>query len=263
MSISTEANLFQRKKERISQVKEKIKASGFISVNELYSFFDCSEQTIRRDLQYLESIGEIQRQYGGVFYVQKDDDVGETFDKRLTRNIEAKKEIANKASSLISPNLTIAIDSSTTSYYLAKVLPNISLNIITNSFYIADLLVQNPKYKVTCIGGIINPKHKDLVLPDLSMPTNIDGMTIDMTFISCGAIDLPTGIYDINQGIVNIKKLMIKQSNMVVLLSNESKFNKKTKYKICVLSDIDFIVSDSSLDNQTRKKIHELNINVI
>lgn len=263
MDRDSEQNLFQKKKDRIQSMRELIQSSGSITVNELSLQFNCSEQTIRRDLQFLESLGEIKRTYGEVFYVGNLEDVGEPFDKRLNKNVDAKKDIARRAAALVSPGLTIAIDSSTSGFYFAQALPDINLTIVTNSFTIADFLIKKEKYLVICIGGTLDPIHKDLVLPKTTTPTNIDEMVIDMSFISCTSLDLYKGVYDMNQWLVNIKKLIIQRSNRVVLLADYSKFNKKTKFQICSWSDIDFIVPENALDNESRRRIHELNINLI
>jgi DeoR/GlpR family transcriptional regulator of sugar metabolism len=55
--------------ERRKKILEIIENKGFVSLSELSDRADASESTVRRDLEYLDGIGQIRRTRGGAAYV--------------------------------------------------------------------------------------------------------------------------------------------------------------------------------------------------
>lgn len=55
--------------ERRQNVLQIIEKEGFVSLNRLSEHVGASESTVRRDLEYLETIGQIRRTRGGASYV--------------------------------------------------------------------------------------------------------------------------------------------------------------------------------------------------
>ena len=62
---------------RRNNILDYIKENNEISTQELVEAFDVSEITIRRDLSYLESIGKVQRFYGGAKINEEKDEKNE------------------------------------------------------------------------------------------------------------------------------------------------------------------------------------------
>lgn len=61
------------KKTRINEIKSLIKDLNFLTVSELSDKFKVSEMTIRRDLEILESQGELKRIHGGALFLSNDE----------------------------------------------------------------------------------------------------------------------------------------------------------------------------------------------
>ena len=56
--------------ERQKKIIRILHRDGFVKVNSLSLEYDVSEETIRRDLQKLESEGQLYRTYGGAYLTQ-------------------------------------------------------------------------------------------------------------------------------------------------------------------------------------------------
>ena len=250
------------RKERFARIIALVNQQGTVEVESLASLFSCSVETIRRDLRYLEAHGRLVRIYGGASTVQATD-IGKSFDKRRDEHVKAKEIMAFKASSMISPGLTIFLDSSSTCYYLARALPDVDLNIVTNSMRILNLLKSNPRYVLIGTGGQIDDKHEDCILaPDVRLSL-LDHYEIDLCFISCTGLDLLSGLYEMNAGLAQMKALLVKSSVHTVLLADSSKFDKKTPFFIGPMRLIDYAIDDGDMKNHHRQKLHELDINII
>ena len=77
---------------RRQEVMKLIQENNFMSVEELLKHFDVSPATLRRDLQYWESLGAIERNYGGAALLQafiEEDE--ETYQRRRYMKAIAKR----------------------------------------------------------------------------------------------------------------------------------------------------------------------------
>src|SRR6476660_10323381 len=89
-----------------------------VQVTELSEFFSVSEVTVRSDLGELARQGLVARVRGGVRALQQgQSEVG--FDLRLRLEVEGKRAIARAAAAMVDEGESVAIDASTTGYYLA------------------------------------------------------------------------------------------------------------------------------------------------
>lgn len=115
--------------EVMDQRRNKIVA--FVNENQTVTFTQLkekfpsvSEMTLRTDLKYLDQAKRIVRIHGGaksMDVVSGNDDV---LKLRYGRNVNEKKEIAQKALSFVEPAKTIFVDSGSTTTMLAHVLNN-------------------------------------------------------------------------------------------------------------------------------------------
>ena len=95
-----------------------LESRDYIQVAELSEAFAVSEVTIRSDLTTLAQQGLVARIRGGVRALQLgQSEVG--FDLRLRLEVERKRAIARAAAAMVDEGEAIALDASTSSYYLA------------------------------------------------------------------------------------------------------------------------------------------------
>lgn len=125
--------------ERREQIKQYILAKGHVQITQLETQFpDVSVMTLRRDIAYLEEQGEIIRIKGGARSVKSLSPSGEDlFGLRMSENNDAKMIIAKKAVDYAETRRSIFIDSGTTMFWLAKVLPDQNIYVVTSGPNIA------------------------------------------------------------------------------------------------------------------------------
>ena len=148
--------------QRRMRILNLIREDGHAKVQKLSEIFDVSEVTIRQDLEALEKEGYVQREHGGAF-LKEFDSFTKTGLLLNQTNMEAKREIAQKAVKLIEEGDSIILDSGSTATELAKLLVNFnSLTVITNALNIAYILGSNPRINLIVSGG-------DFKAPTLSL----------------------------------------------------------------------------------------------
>src|SRR6185369_8251397 len=126
-----------------------IEKEGFVSLNRLADHVGASESTVRRDLEYLETIGQIRRTRGGAAYV------GESLtplDERITQALPQKQAVGKAAAALVQPGEAVLLDGGTTTLEVARHFVGKSLQVVTNSLPIANLLANQPGIELIVLG---------------------------------------------------------------------------------------------------------------
>ncbi|MET3696705.1 DeoR family transcriptional regulator [Bacillus oleivorans] len=231
--------------ERRKWLEQQIKLHKVIDIEDVSTKLNVSAMTIRRDLKELEKNGKVIRTHGGAISV---DSFSEEipYSSKITKNITEKKEISLKALQLIKENSTIILDSGTTTLELAKILKDRSdLTIVTNDVKIANELLESSN-KIIVTGGELQQGIGALYGTATQEMLSI--IHADIFFLGAHAIDLKHGVTAPTFEKSLIKQLMIKASEETWLLADFSKFNKKAFSKVCSLTEIEGIVTDSSIE---------------
>ena len=141
--------------ERMQHVLRLLETRDSVQVSELSEVFSVSEVTVRSDLTSLARQGLVARVRGGVRALQQgQSEVG--FDLRLRLEVERKRAIARAAAALIGEGEAVALDASTTAYYLALELRSKrELVVVTNGLLVATALADAPGITVLVTGGIL------------------------------------------------------------------------------------------------------------
>ena len=119
-----------------------------------------SKETIRRDLNELQTQGKILRNHGRAKYIHRQNqDSGDPFHIRLKSHYAHKADIAREALAWIEEGMVIALDASSTCWYLARQLPDINIQVFTNSHPICHELGKRERIKLISSGGTLERKY--------------------------------------------------------------------------------------------------------
>ena len=134
--------------ERMQRVLELLETRDSVHVSELADEFAVSEVTVRHDLSELARQGLVARVRGGVRGLQR----GQSelaFDVRLHLQSPEKRAIARAAAAMVGDGESVALDSSTTAYYLALELrKKREIVVVTNGLLNAVALADSPGVNV-------------------------------------------------------------------------------------------------------------------
>lgn len=228
--------------ERRKIIMEKLYENKRVIVGELSREFDVSEETIRRDLEHLSLEGNVTKTYGGAVLDERSS-IELPFNLRQKENPDGKQRIAELVAGEIKDGDHIFLDASTTAVFIAKnIKQKRDITVITNSVENVLELADAESFDVICTGGVLRPNS-------MSFRGNktievIQSLNADKVFLSCKGIDISRGATDGNEDIAGIKLNMIRSSDTVYLVVDNSKFDKVGFAKICNLKDIDVIITD-------------------
>src|SRR4051812_9233515 len=224
---------------RRREIAERLRANGAVTVAEVEERFGVSPMTARRDLAELERRGVVRRTHGGAVLptISAHED---SFARRLQVDADEKHTLAVAAVELLTARETIFLDSSTTTYYVARRLVETCLaaTVLTNSLPVMDLLFKEggPGLEVIGIGGTLRRLTRSFVGP-FAVRT-VQGHFADRLFLSVKGVAQNGMLTDADPLEAELKRTMIEQAGESVLLIDHSKLSVRGLSVIAPVSEI-------------------------
>lgn len=228
-------------KDRIEYVRSLIKSWGRISVSELSKQTSVSEETIRRDLDALESEGCITRVYGGAQWNENTPAVMKLADKEV-ENLDEKKKIALLLNQFVDGRMSLLADASTTcAEALYAMRDKKDLTVVTNSALIFRK-VSDLNYDLISTGGTFNPRT--MSFQGEIARKNLSSYHADLALFSCQGVTRSGGVYDSNDGEIDMKRKLIANAGKSALLADHTKFDHSDFLLFLKTEDLDYIFTD-------------------
>ena len=180
--------------------------------------------TARRDLDELERRGILRRTHGGAV-LPTTAAHEDSFSRRLDVSTEAKRRLAEEAVALMAPGETVFLDSSTTSYFVARrvVETGLATTILTNSLPVMELVFNDggPNVELIGVGGTLRRLTRSFVGP-FAVRT-VQGHFADRLFLSVKGLTESGMMTDADALEAEVKRTMIGQASEATLLVDRSK----------------------------------------
>lgn len=250
--------------ERHKYILDLLDRNGKIFVKDLSKEFKVSESMIRKDLKVLEKKNLLRRTYGGAINIDNTAINIKSFNNRISENIDIKNIIVQKAFNELDDNDTIFLDSSTTSFMIAKLIVenNKQLTIITNMFEIASLITPNIITKFIFIGGDYNSYVGGSI--GSHAIEQINNYRCNKAFLGCTGIDLRDGTISTSLSEdAATKKAITNISDKLFLVTLNEKFKKNGSFKFSNLFDFYGIITEQLPDESITLNLKEYYINII
>ena len=229
--------------ERRNAILTKLQTEKKVVVSDLSTLFDVTEETIRRDLEKLENEGLAKKTYGGAV-LNESLNIDLPYIVRKKANVSGKQYIATLIGDMISDGDHIILDGSSTALFVSKhIKDKKNITVITNSVEILLELSDRKDWNILSTGGSL--KEGGLSLVGYQAERMISTFHVDLAVFSSKGLDIENGVTDSNESDAQIKKLILKASKKRILAVDSSKFDKTSFTKICEISDVDMIVTDS------------------
>src|SRR5205823_4255288 len=228
----------------MQEVLRLLETRDSVQVTELAEAFSVSEVTVRSDLTVLAEQGLVARIRGGVRAPQQgQSEVG--FDLRLRLEVEGKRAIARTAAAMVDEGEAVAIDASTTGYYLALELrAKRELVVVTNGLLVATALADAPGITVLVTGGLLRLSAMSLV-GDLGADV-LRSTRINKGFLGARGLSLERGLMDLNPDEVRIKQEMADACEQVFGIFDGTKWHRSALLAFVATENLAGIITDSS-----------------
>jgi DeoR family transcriptional regulator of aga operon len=238
---------------RHQAILELLDKDNYISVSHLSELLKVSAVTIRKDLKLLEDKGLVYRTHGGAS-IQNPYINDRHVSEKEKLNVSEKEAIAKAAAELITVNDSIMIASGTTMQYLAIAISiDGPINVTTSSLNVALELTKSSQYSILQLGG--NVRHSSFSVTGHFSHAILENISCKLLFLGADGIDVNHGCTTTSLEEAMLNKKMMGSAQKVIVLADSSKFNRKGFGKICMLSEVDLIITDSGLNKNIQQDI--------
>jgi len=195
-----------------------------VTVSEVEARFSVSPVTARRDLDELERRGLVRRTHGGAI-LPTTSGHEDSFARRLKVASQAKERLAEAAVARMTPRETVFLDSSSTSYFVARriVETGLATTVLTNSLPVMELVFNEggPNVELIGVGGALRRLTRSFVGP-FAVRT-VQGHFADRLFLSAKGLTASGMMTDADALEAEVKRTMIAQAGESTLLVDSTK----------------------------------------
>ena len=232
--------------QRRQAILAEVRQSSAVSAEGLARKYRVSLETIRRDLRDLRDQGLLERVYGGALSIRSTEG---TFAARSALNNDAKQAIGRLAASLVEPDDTIVIDVGTTALEVARALPaGFRGRVLTNSVPAAMALSDTAGIDLLICGGHV--RRGDAACFGAHADGFFAEFYADKAFLGSGGVHAEAGLTDYYPHEVTTRRTIIAHSGASYVLADSSKLGAVAVHRVCPLSKVTAILTDSQADSQ-------------
>lgn len=248
--------------QRRNAIVDFINEKGNITFAQLEKKFpNVSQMTLRTDLKALDEAKKIVRIHGGAKSVEvvlgTDDYIG----RRNVRNVEEKESIAKKAISLIKPNITVYLDSGSTTTALAKIWPDQPNFIFTSSMTCAMELSKLQHPTVFVLGGELNKYSMSVC--GVRAIDSVKEVNFDLALLGVTSYSSDSGF---SCGVLMeayLKQAVLQQSAEKIILMDSAKIDKKSTFHICQLQEVSMVVSEQNVSKDFQMQCEKAGVHLL
>jgi DeoR/GlpR family transcriptional regulator of sugar metabolism len=246
--------------QRLEAVRREVLRAEEVSIDDLARRFGVSGMTIRRDLERLESHGDVIRTHGGAAPAKRLT-FEFSFRQKQNRNSRHKLCIARWAAGHIQDGQVVILDTGTTTLEIARQLTGRrNVTVITTSLAIVSALQFAAGVRTVLLGGLLRGGSPDLHGPLTEQ--NIEMFRADLAFMGADAVDLDGSTYADDLQVVNLDRKMAASAARVIVVADSSKFGNHGMCRVFGPGDYDSIISDTGLGKDASRRLAKKGIQV-
>jgi DeoR/GlpR family transcriptional regulator of sugar metabolism len=249
--------------ERHRVILGEVSAKPVVTVSELVELTGASEATIRRDIGSLHVANRLRRVRGGAEALHPPQTLGlagRPFSVNEEVNIDKKRAIALAAVELCEDGESIIINGGTTTFQMVHHLARRRMQILTNSFPIAEHLLRNSKNTITVPGGAIYREQNIILSPFENDVTR--NFYARRMFMSAQGVS-PIGVMEGDPLLIQAEQKLINQAEELVLLVDSSKFASRSSLILCPLERVHTVITDDAVSSRDAKVVERTGIRLI
>jgi len=250
-------------KERHRIILSAVQDRPVVTVVDLCNLTDASEATIRRDIATLHTQRKLRRVRGGAEAISPPQFVGlagRTFAVNETLRIREKQAIARAAVDLCQDGEPIIINGGTTTFQMVHPLATRRLQVLTNSFPIAEHLLKHSKNTVMLPGGAIYREQNIILSPfENDIARNFYARRMFMGAQGVG----PLGLMEADPLLIQAEEKLIGQADELIVLVDSSKFKNRSSLVLCPLTRVHTLITDDGISDKDAAMLEAADVNLI
>lgn len=245
---------------RQTRLRDFVRQNGSARVEDICRELGISPATARRDLEELETRGQLRRVHGGAVSVESRLEEP-LFDDKTALAAREKRRIAEHALSLIKAGDTIYLDGGSTVLELARLLAErTDVTVVTNSLRAAiELSGRGPR--LILLGGELRRLSQTVVGP--LTPNLLEELHFSIAFMGTMGVSEKEGLTTSDPGEAFTKRLAMQRARRVVLLADSGKVGQVAFAHAGRLADVHLFITDEHLKPEHARLIRKKGPHVV
>jgi DeoR family transcriptional regulator, aga operon transcriptional repressor len=246
--------------ERRREILALLNRDGRVLVKDLARHFRISQITIRKDLEFLDNQGIVQRTHGGALPLQAGALLDPSLREKEKLHRKQKILIAEAAASLVEEGQSVLLDSGTTTTAIARALKEMAqLTVITNAINIAAELA-GTNVEVILTGGMLRKNSFSLVGP-LAERT-LRQLSADVLFLGVDGFDTKAGLFTPNLLESEVNRAMVEIARRTIAVCDSSKFGRRSLCNIMPVTAVQEVITDKQIPKSDLQALKEAGVRV-
>ena len=248
---------------RRERIVSLLREQGSVQIPALAELFGVSTQTLRKDLNFLDSKRICTRSTGGAILhsivVSATEDA---IDVKRTLFADEKVSIGRRAATLISDGDSVLLDSGTTTLQVARhINPKDSLVVVTNDIGIMNELVGRESVQLVFLGGTL--RRKSLSYYGTQTERAVQDLHVDKLFLAADGFDIEKGITTHFEPEAQLNRMMCRAATETIVVADSSKFGRICLHRILEPQGISKVVTDAGIPAEAREALTRNGVEVI
>ena len=247
--------------QRRDRIQEFLAVNKIARTSDLCALLDASEATVRRDLEWLEQEGFLERTHGGAILSQRmPNEPG--YQQRALTFPEEKRSIGVLAASLIEKDDVVFINSGTTTTEVIRhTRSDPSISVFTNNMT-AALEVGEPGFQYFVVGGEFQPRSNSLA--GRFAIENLGQVFANKAIIGIDGISLRHGCTVPSNAEAELIRQMIKQTRgEIIVVADHSKWGVVSNFQIAAIEEITRLITDPGLDPLAQESLNAAGVQIL
>jgi DeoR/GlpR family transcriptional regulator of sugar metabolism len=232
--------------QRRERIQEYLALHKIARTVDLCNMLDASEATVRRDLEWLEQDGILERTHGGAILNQRMVFEPE-YRQRAQHHPDEKRRIGAIAASLIEDDDIVFINSgTTTTQVIHQIRSEVEITVFTNNLN-AALEMGEPGFHHYLLGG--EYQHRSKSVAGRFAMENLKQVYANKAIFGVDGISLKHGCTVPTNAEAEIVRQMIERTmGKIIVVADHSKWGVVSNFQIATIDEVDILVTDEALD---------------
>ncbi len=232
--------------QRRERIQEYLAIRQIARTVDLCNLLEASEATVRRDLEWLEQKGILERTHGGAILNQRVI-FEQEYQQRAQHHPEEKKRIGELAATLLGEGDIVFVNSgTTTTQVLHHIRRDANISVFTNNVS-AVMEMGEPGFHYYLIGGEFQPRSNSLA--GRFAIENLKQVYANKAIIGVDGISMKHGCtVPTNPEAEVVRQMIERTKGPVIIVADHSKWGVVSNFQVAAIDEIDILVTDDRFD---------------
>ncbi|MFT8318689.1 MAG: DeoR/GlpR family DNA-binding transcription regulator [Sporolactobacillus sp.] len=244
--------------ERLAAILDSLKTERSMSVNEICEKFQISRDTARRDIVKLCEKRTAIRTHGGIALPELEQTLLAYRERLMNYSLE-KMQIGAQALSFLQENGHYFFNASTTLSCMVRQIDR-TITAYTHGLDTAQILSDRSKIEIHLFGGMFNSTNR--YFAGMHSLEQIRAVNFDGAFLGTASIT-PEGFFYDDEDDAEVIQTVCNRSALTVILAEQTKFTKKSRYMGTDWKTADIIITDKEPSTFFRKQAEKTGTEII